>query len=97
MDKKPIESRKVKLLMVNPPDFMALFTKGLKVRGGWKIIKGVPADAKLLTIAYEPSRNGVMLVVESEEYEPVPKNVTPPIQIVEIDINDRHVKKPKAS
>lgn len=91
----PIEGRRVKMLMVNPPDFMVLFTKGLKVRGGWKIIKGVPADAKILTIAYEPARGGIMIVVQSEEYDMVGPTEVPPIQMVEIEVNDRHVKKPK--
>lgn len=86
------EGRRVKLLMVNPPDFMSLFKKGLQVRGGWKLIEGIPKDAKLLTIAYEPARNGVMIVVESAEYELVARDQVPPVQRVEIAINDRRVK-----
>lgn len=93
--KQPTPTRQVKMLMINPPDFMALFKKGLQVRGGWKIIKGLPPDAKLLTIAYEPTRNGVMLVVESASYTAIPINEVPPIEVVEIELSGRHVKKAK--
>lgn len=73
---------------------MVLFKKGLKVRGGWKIVKGLPADAQLLTIAAEPLRGGVMMVIESEEYPLLDPTKQPPIEVVAIELNDRHIKVP---
>lgn len=91
----PAPGRRVKMLMINPADFMVLFTKGLKVRGGWKIVKGLPADAQILTIAYDHMRNGIMIVVESAEFELIAATELPPILKVEIEINNNHVKKPR--
>jgi len=81
--------------MINPADFMVLFTKGLKVRGGWKIVKGAPADAQIISIAYEAARGGIMLVIESAEYDEVPQNIVPPIQMVKIEIGSNKLKRPK--
>jgi len=94
-EKQPIETRQVKMLMVNPTDFMVLFTKGLRVKSGYKLIKGLPSDATLLTIAYEPARNAILMVVESKEYTAIPKTQLPPIEAVEIEINDKRFSKPK--
>lgn len=80
-----IPTRRVKMLMVNPADFMFLFTKGLVFRKRTRIVKGIPEDAKLVAVAADSMRNGIMLVVESSEYEEVPINVLPPVQVVEID------------
>ena len=79
-----IPKRRAKMLMVNPADFMFLFTRGLKVRKGYKMIEGIPDDAKLLTIAAEPVRGGIMMVVESEEYDEIPINIMPPVQVISI-------------
>lgn len=93
-----IPTRRVKMLMVNPADFMFLFTKGLVFRKRTRIISGLPEDAKLVTIAADSARNGIMLVVESEEYDEVPINVLPPVQVVEIDTRTlEDSKKKKAS
>lgn len=81
-----IPTRRARMLMVNPVDFMFLFQKGLVFRKGWKLIEGIPEDAKLLGVAYDSTRNGIMLVVESESYEPVPINVLVPVQMVSIDV-----------
>ena len=87
-----IPTRRARMLMVNPADFMFLFTKGLRVRKQFELIEGVPEDAKLLTIAAEPVRGGIMMVVESEEYEEIPINVMPPIQMVRINTGKFHTK-----
>lgn len=91
----PMGPRRVKIMMVNPADFMVLFKKGLKVRGGWKVIKGLPGDARLLTVAYDAQRGGILMVVESDEFELIPATQTPPVQQVDIEIADRHLKHPK--
>jgi hypothetical protein len=84
MKKADIPTRKAKMLMVNPADFMALFTKGLEFRKHTKIISGIPDDAILLTVAAEPIRHAIMLVVQSESYEPIPINQMPPVELIEI-------------
>lgn len=89
------ETRRVKYFLVRPGDFALLFTKGLKVVGGWKVIKGLPKDAKLLTVANDDLRGGLIMVVESAEYDPVPTTELPPIAAIAINLNDRHIKRPK--
>lgn len=91
----PIPTRRAKMLMVNPADFMVLFTKGLVFAKRTEILTGVPKDATLLTIAAEPARGGVMLVVESEEYDEIPINELPPVQLVEINTGVRGATKKK--
>ena len=90
-----VPTRRVKMLMVNPADFMFLFTKGLKFRKNYKIIKGVPEDAQIIAAVADSARNGIMLVVKSAEYDEVPINVLPPVEPVEIDLNavDKPTKK----
>lgn len=78
--------RRVRMLMVNPADFMYLFTKGLVLRKHTKILEGLPEDATLIAIAADSIRNGIMLVVESSTFEEIPINVQPPIVPVKIEI-----------
>lgn len=84
IEEKDIPTRRAKMLMVNPADFMFLFTKGLEFRKHTKIISGVPDDAELLTVAAEPARGAIMLVVQSESYDEIPINELPPVELVEI-------------
>lgn len=87
MNQEPeMATRKVRMMMVNPADFMSLFGKGLKVRKGFKIIEGLPDDAKLINIAYDAMRGAVQLVVESETFDAIPITVLPPVQVVKIAI-----------
>ncbi len=79
-----IAGRRVKMLMVNPTDFMFLFTKGIEFRKHTKLIKGLPEDAKLISLAAETVRHGIIFVVESATYKEIPINEMPPIEIVEI-------------
>ena len=86
-----MKTRRVKFLMVDPAQFMGFFTKGMKLRSGFKLIDGVPKDATLLTVSFDSrmgSLGAILLVVESSEYEPIPINEIPPIQAVEIRLND---------
>lgn len=79
-----VAGRRVKMLMVNPTDFMFLFTKGIEFRKHTKLIKGLPEDAKLISLAAESVRHGIIFVVESATYEEIPAGEMPPIEIVEI-------------
>lgn len=89
-----VPTRRAKMLMVNPTDFMYLFTKGLKFRKNTSLISGIPEDAELLTIAAEPVRHAIMLVVKSMEYDEIPINEMPPVELVEIQTGvDKATKK----
>jgi hypothetical protein len=81
-----IPTRRVKMLMVNPVDFVFLFTKGLRFRKNYVLVEGVPEDAKVITAVADSARNGIMMVVQSEEYDEVPINVMPPVQPISIDM-----------
>jgi hypothetical protein len=74
--------------MVNPADFISLFRKGLKLHAGYKVIKGVPADAEIITVTYDNLRNAIVVVVQSETYEEVEPGVMPPIQVVDINVKE---------
>lgn len=95
LKKVKIPNRRVKMLMVNPTDFMFLFTKGLKWRKNTTIIAGVPDDARVIAVAADSMRNGIMLVVESAQYDEVPVNVLPPVEPVGIDVGVRNATKKK--
>lgn len=84
--KPEVKTRKVRFLMVEPGMFMAMFTKGLRIRSGMKITEGVPKDAKLLTVTYDARLNAILLVVESEEYDAIPVTKMPPVQEIEIQL-----------
>lgn len=90
-----IPVRRVRMLMVNPADFMFLFTKGMLYRKTTRIIEGVPDDARLIAVAADSPRNGIMLVVESDEYDEIPINVLPPVQPVSINVGDKSATKKK--
>lgn len=95
LKKSVVPTRRVKMLMVNPADFMFLFTKGLIFRKNTRLIKGIPDDAKLIAVAGDSARNGIMLVVESSKYNPVPINVLPPVESVEIQTGENPNTKKK--
>lgn len=87
--------RRVKMLMVNPTDFMFLFTKGLKWRKNTTIILGVPEDAQVIAVAADSVRNGIMLVLKSSEYDEIPINVLPPVEPISIDVGVKNATKKK--
>ena len=86
---KPAEvpKRRVAMLMVKPGEFMFLFKKGLRFQKNFKVIEGLPEDAKLISVAPDSIRNGIMLVVQSSEFDEVPITVLPPIIPVNIDLD----------
>lgn len=83
-EEPPIPTRRVRFMMVNPADFMFLFTKGIEFRKHTKLIDGLPTDATLIQIMYDGMRGGVQMVVESQEYDEIPINEMPPVQPVKI-------------
>lgn len=84
---KDVPKRRAAMLMVKPSEFMFLFTKGLKFQKNFKVIKGVPEDAKVIAVAPDSIRNGIMIVVTSKEFDEIPINVLPPVIPVDIDLD----------
>lgn len=82
---KPVATRRARFLMINPQDFLMLFTKGLVLAKRISVFTGVPADAQVVSFTTDHVRGGVMLLVTSEEYEEIPMTDIPPVQIVEIE------------
>lgn len=90
-----IPTRRVRMYMVKPADFMFLFTKGLKWRKNTTIVKGCPEDAIVIAVAPDSIRNGIMLVVQSKEFDEIPINVLPPVEPIEIDVGVANATKKK--
>jgi hypothetical protein len=90
-----VPTRRAKMLMVNPTDFMFLFTKGLRFRKQAKLIEGLPEDAELIAVAADPVRHGIMLVVKSESYDEIPIDKMPPTELVSIDVGLKGATKKK--
>lgn len=82
-----VPKRRVAMLMVKPGEFMFLFTKGLRFQKNFKVIAGVPEDTKVISVAPDSIRNGIMIVVTSKEFEEIPINVLPPVIPVDIDLD----------
>lgn len=87
--------RKVRFLIVNPADFLVLFTKGLVLSKRMHVFEGVPEDAKLVSMTVDHVRGGIILVVDSEEYDPIPITQMPPVQEVKIRIGVEGATKKK--
>lgn len=86
---------RVRYLMVNPVDFLKLLTVGMTFAKRAEIIEGVPADAFVRNITVDHVRGGIIFVVESKEYEEVPRTDMPPVQLVSIKQGVEGATKPK--
>lgn len=75
------------MLMVKPGEFMFLFTKGLRFQKNFKVIKGVPDDAKIIAVVPDSIRNGIMVVIQSAEFDEIPMTALPPVIPVDIDLD----------
>lgn len=94
-EKPEIETRRTKVMMIEAHGFMSLFTKGLEFRKRTKLIDGAPEDAQIVGITYDTRRDGVLMVIESKEYDPVPINELPPIQMIQVQTEFGGTKKKK--
>ena len=83
-----VESRKMKIIFIDPVQFMAFFREGLEIRESYKIIKGIPGDAQILGVSYDVRMNGIVMVVYSEYFEEVEKGAQLPVLPVEIQLGD---------
>lgn len=90
-----IPTWRVKMLMVDPTEFVYLFTKGLRIRKQTQLVLGVPEDAQVVSIAADTKRLGVMMVVQSESYPEIRKDILPPIQYVRFNLGDKTATKKK--
>ena len=82
-----VPKRRAAMIMVKPGEFMFLFTKGLRFQKNFKVVKGVPDDAKVISVVPDSIRNGIMIVITSQEFEEIPINVLPPVIPVDIDLD----------
>ena len=88
-------TRRVRFLIVNPADFLYLFTKGLVLAKRTQVFEGVPEDALLMSMTVDHVRGGIILVVQSSEYEPIPITQMPPVQEVKIRVGVEGATKKK--
>lgn len=86
-----------KVVMINPEEFLGLFTKGLKFAKNTTVFDGVPEDAKLLGIAYDVRLDSIVMVVSSSEYDEIEMTELPPRQFIGIKMGEvsKVVKKKK--
>ena len=77
-----IPTRRVRMCIFEAHEFMFLFTKGMVFNKKTAVIEGLPKDATLVGVSNDPVRGGIVFVIESEEYEPIPINILPPFQQV---------------
>lgn len=87
IEAQEVPKRRVAMLMVKPGEFMFLFKKGLRFQKNFKVIEGIPEDAKIIAVAPDSIRNGIMLVVQSAEFDEIPITTLPPIIPVNIDLD----------
>lgn len=83
-DLETVPMHRVRYLMVNPSDFLMLFAEGLILAKRMAVFEGVPADAKVRNMTVDHVRGGIILVVESAEYEELPQTDMPPVQLIQI-------------
>lgn len=93
-DGEEVPMHRIRFLIIDPNQFVAMFTKGLVLTKRFRIIEGVPADAEVIRMTVDHVRGGIILVVSSEEYEEIPINKMPEVQYVKIDLgNPKATKK----
>lgn len=90
-----VATRRTRVMMINPVEWMSLFTTGVKFAKQTSLIEGVPADAVMIGCAYDIRRDAILIVLESEAYEPVPITEQPPTQLVRIKIGVENATKKK--
>ena len=98
VDPADIPKHRRAMFMVDPIEFMFLFTTGLEFRRGTKILSGVPKDAKFIALMPDVRRQGVHMVLESASFKEIPINELPPIIPIKINANwgKQATKKKKA-
>lgn len=80
-------NRNLALIFVESNGFASLFREGFKWRSNGQIVKGIPKDAKVEYTFATPERHGVMIMLSSKEFKPVPDGSMPPMLVVEISVD----------
>ena len=89
----PVARRR--FLIVNPTEFIGFFTKGFVFAKRVKMIEGVPEDAQVVSMTVDHVRNGLVFLVESEEYDEIPMTQMPPVQHISIEFGVQNATKKK--
>lgn len=90
-----VATRRTRVAMLSPVEFMSLFTTGMVFEKRTAVIEGIPADAQLIGAAYDIRRDAILLVIESDEYEPVPITKQPPTQLIRLKVGVENATKKK--
>lgn len=90
-----VATRRTRVMMINPVEWMGLFTTGVRFAKSVQLIEGVPKDATMIGCAYDIRRDAILIVLESAEYEPIPITQQPPTQLVRIKFGDPSATKKK--
>lgn len=83
-----VEARRVKVFMMKPEDFMSLFVKGFKFHKNATVFEGLPEDAECVGIGSNGVIPGVLLVVQSQEFDPIPVTENPPVVTISINLGN---------
>lgn len=80
------ESRRRKIAYATPEAILGLTNQRIEAGDGRScyvpIVRGLPADAQVVAVNFDPSRHAFALAIESEAFEPVhPGQVLPEIEI----------------
>lgn len=86
LNAEAMTTRNVRFIVINPSEFLSLFTKGLVFAKRTQILDGVPEDAVVIGMTVDHVRGGIVLTVQSDQYEPVPMTKMPPVQEVAIKL-----------
>lgn len=90
-----IATRRTRVMMINPVEWMSLFTTGVRFAKQVQLIEGVPEDATMIGCAYDIRRDAILIVLESDEYEPIPITQQPPTQLVRLKFGVENATKKK--
>lgn len=93
VNKNEVPRYRRRFLMVNPQDFLLLFKKGLVLDKRMTVLTGVPQDAMMVSMTVDHVRGGIMLLVQSDEYDEIPATDMPPVQLVEISLGVKNATK----
>ena len=71
--------RHVRRVWFTPELLLQMMREGYRTRGRIDCEQGIPQDARLLGVSYDPSCNGVFAFVEHESFSPVHPGVEAPL------------------
>lgn len=93
LEEAEVPTHRVRFLIIDPNQFLSIFTKGLVLAKRVRVLKGVPEDAEVVRMTVDHVRGGIILVVRSDEYEEIPINKMPEVQYIEMDLGNKNATK----